>query len=342
MNIMKRKAILLIPILVSSLFLSCEKENQSQSAHQEPLSTEAFNFSTLEEVSIKQNEFKNYIEKAEQELSEKFSSESSSELLSKDIFDQLKSFHENRLDLIYRLRKELDFVSIQSIADEINSLKVISLSDSIDLFEEYSEFLENFDGIVSTKENISFPDITNKNGDLFLNNHDINEVSTIDGEVINGKSAKVNALSYRNGFFTKDFTTSSGVKVQFVIEWRAGRTYHTDFFGIRKYGSYTKYISYVKIPNSASVLTTVPLPSTIFKPSSSSMALFSNETHPLLGEYWDVSFPSGSSSWVVENRGSRQTYATVNLWSGLNSSGVFYQTIGNTTVEIVGNHSEQF
>lgn len=236
----------------------------------------------------------------------------------------LSKYHNERLKLIYQTRKNIGFTSIQSVADEINSLKSISIHDAEILFNNHNKFLKDFETVVTTK-NISYPFITNTKGELFLENYNINETELDESQF--SSANKSLATSYKSGLFTKDFE-----HVSYNVKWEVGRTYSRNWLGIRTYKSYTKYSFYTLIKSTG---TTRPNPA-IFSPDSDSQAGFENFTHPFLGEFWFVDFPSGSGVSVTKT--GKSSTATINLFGSIKSSGTFeYPYI----VTIEGDHFEQ-
>jgi hypothetical protein len=103
------------------------------------------------------------------ELLEKVNSKQINETVisNKEVINSLVKYHYKRLLNIKKIRKKLGFISIQSIADEINSLKILDKELSNKLFEENSNFLVNGNFQVLPKLSNDLAMITDKEGYIY-------------------------------------------------------------------------------------------------------------------------------------------------------------------------------
>ena len=85
-----------------------------------------------------------------------------------DIKDDLEFYHNEKLSHIYKLRRELGFTSLQSIADEINSLKLLNPEKSEELYHSYSNLLEKSKFQISSIYGDEISNVLNKDGKVKL------------------------------------------------------------------------------------------------------------------------------------------------------------------------------
>lgn len=89
------------------------------------------------------------------------------------VLEDVKFYHQEKLKAIYAERTRFGFTSIQSIADEINFLKLIDLNKSNQLFKSYKSFLTKNDLQTSTLYNQRVANLINSKGEVFLQNKEI-------------------------------------------------------------------------------------------------------------------------------------------------------------------------
>ncbi len=92
-----------------------------------------------------------------------------SNLNKSEIINDLKFYHNERLRVIYELRNELKFTSIQSIADEINSLKLLNPDKSNALFDKFSLLLERTEFCISTIFGKNESSVISTTGEIEIN-----------------------------------------------------------------------------------------------------------------------------------------------------------------------------
>jgi|GEM_PF-3203183 len=172
---MKKTLLLLIALIFIS---SCNTDdvliNPSIVSESEPLETLKFN--SNQDVHNKIN----YIlllkdEKEKNIVDEMFNSHSSTPIditrkkgLTKDLIDNVKKYHTKKLENIYSIREELGITSIQSIADEINSLKLLNPAKAKELLFVYAEKLNQEKFLVTTKAGFGISEVINSKGELYI------------------------------------------------------------------------------------------------------------------------------------------------------------------------------
>lgn len=94
--------------------------------------------------------------------------------ISEDVLkNDLEFYHKEKLKAIYLLRKKFNFTSIQSIADEIESLKLLNPEKAKILFEANSAHLKKHNSITSTIYNNRLSEIIDVEGKIILNDGNI-------------------------------------------------------------------------------------------------------------------------------------------------------------------------
>lgn len=91
----------------------------------------------------------------------------------KVLLEDVKFYHTERLKAIYAERAHFNFTSIQSIADEINSLKLLNPTKANNLLNKYESLLTKGKYETTSIFSKSVSTITNAKGELFLNNKNI-------------------------------------------------------------------------------------------------------------------------------------------------------------------------
>ncbi|QOG03661.1 hypothetical protein [Flavobacterium sp. MDT1-60] len=137
-----KKSILLATFCVA--LFSCSSDDTSTKTDSSLKKDEIFNFQSYEGMDKKIDEISEIKTQLEKSIAEKHISkvDNSSKNNSEDaILESVKNYHKEKLNNIYALRKQTNFTSIQSIADEINFLTLIDSIKSDALFEEYKKYL---------------------------------------------------------------------------------------------------------------------------------------------------------------------------------------------------------
>ncbi len=316
-------------ILLITIF-SCNGDNNDLKIKK---NIEVLNFENIEEIELAEKEFEDISNQSLSSIKQSSIKESNNE---EQILANLIDYHQKRIDKIFEIRQELNFTSLQSIADEINSLKLISPQEAYDKYVTYQNLLTEFDPVVSTNENISFPNITNSKGVLLLNDVDINNFeSNTTGKKTNNLSAKeVSKRTFKRGIVaTKQL--SSDMKI--VIQWSIGRTKHQDDIGTIFRRAFTQYDAFLEVKgrilNVGGVA--VPIPNsfvpvqTIFNASPSSGTVFEALDGPL-PQLIQLRFPTGTGTYV-NNRSGKVRFSPIRHSSstGIEVHGDFTVIIGD-------------
>ncbi len=336
--------------LIASLFLlffvmSCTDDQTDVIIEEEGISG-SLSLSKIEELEQKELLYRSMRDKIDVDLSIDFSSltelsnverKSNEPIDIESLVSELKKFHSERLLKIYSMRESTNFTSIQSIVDEINSLKLISPEDSKDLFNKYSASLINRNGIVSVAQNIAHPNITNADGILKFDGININLSETKDKKTI---PIPVDDDSGDDDYFPIDpidpidpiepvepvttsyyifdtpyktrthisqevrkvyetTTGSSTTSIEYIIRWGAG-VKRSNYILWNRSTPYTYYESYVKVNG-----VTVPNPANFYRIDTSSCLFFNFGVSN--GGITTLYFPGGSARSEVTNWGSTQT-----------------------------------
>jgi hypothetical protein len=169
------------------------------------------------------------------------------------IKNDLELYHREKLEGIYSLRKQLGFTSLQSIADEINSLKLLNPSKADYLFGKYSKLLKKSKFYVITSYGDIISNVLNVEGEVkvqgdYLNlDEDGNEgrsdyffdantndqpvLSEYDdnggGSVIGGTGTGIwtNQMINDEGYFSNSNANSDNIMMLMV--WSVGRKRNT-------------------------------------------------------------------------------------------------------------------
>lgn len=222
--------------------------------------------------------------------------------------ENVQFYHSERLKAIRELRQELHFTSIQSIADEINSLKVLDPAAAEQLYNDYKTYLEQTEYMTTTIF-----------GGLSGNIIGIDGKVVIGGASLDFANPDVAARWIRDEDIKQGALASSS---SYMIVWSAGRSVHKDDIGQTFYRSWTQLVSVVWY-NSTWTL----YPSYFFTNSGSQGYFFQGLST------WIVAFPAGANS-VLRNESGQQNgaYGTGNG----NVSGTYMAPVGNTYWTLTG------
>lgn len=280
------------------LLLSISCNNDDLSVKSEVSETQVLDFSSENEMKEKSAEINQFKKNKENQIVNKIFkninlevfedketsiSNSNTKIDDKTILENLKFYHTERLNSIYEERIYFNFTSIQSIADEINSLKLLNPERAEILYNKHEQFLHKSDYLTST---------------IFVN--ELSNVINTTGKVtINGKEfLKNNSTSNRFVRMTdikEGILTTNG---QYTITWHVGISEHRGDIGNTYYGNFAQLGSYV---NSGYGFILYP---SWFSVTADSEARFSA---PATMAYRTVKFQSGYGS-VLFNE-------DVNSWS---------------------------
>lgn len=207
------------------------------------------------------------------------------------ILNDLKIYHQERLNSIYELRKELNFTSIQSIADEINSLILLNPSKAKYLTSKYQGFLvKNVVEIVTIFDDRS-SNVINDNGEVLVEGKKLDLLKSVP------KSSTARYIGDES--VLSGIAASSG---EYFVYYFAGREVHKNSFGVRFFKYFTELKSYQATPNGL-----VACPST-FTVDSSSLAAFVQTKDQFFSSYdFTYSFISGYGTSVRFVGGNKNT-----------------------------------
>ncbi|WP_299433638.1 hypothetical protein [uncultured Aquimarina sp.] len=108
-------------------------------------------------------------------LTDKMIKESDGEVIDeKQLIESANYYHTEKLKVIYEEREERNFTSIQSIVDELNSLKLLNQTKYNALYNQYADLLIKSEYEISTKFDKGTSNLINAEGFLVLESHKIN------------------------------------------------------------------------------------------------------------------------------------------------------------------------
>lgn len=211
-------------------------------------------------------------------------------------------YHQKRLEAIHSLRQELHFTSIQSIADEVNSLKVLDPDAAERLYEQHKSFLQKTEYMVTTVFGGSQGNVVGTNGRVSVNGADLDFVNPdLAARWIRDEDIKQGILAGDSNY---------------RIVWSAGRSVHKDDIGQTFNRSWTQLASLVWY-NSTWTL----YPSHFFTNSGSTAYFFQGLST------WTLGFPVGSGSYLRNESASQPSP----YWTGNGSvSGSYWAPVGGS------------
>lgn len=237
------------------------------------------------------------------------------------ILSSLKVYHGLILSSIYELRRQLNFTSIQSIADEINSLSVIDFDKSKSLKETYQNLLKKdpITGLVTTIFDGRTSNVLNVNGKVLINGQKLDY-------------AQYSSIPNETGRYIGDEATIGGEAVNqngYAAFYHAGREIHRNDLGVKFFRYYTQLTTVAVLQVSPYVVAT---PSTfIVDPVSAAGFALSNTN--TIGDYaFTQPFISGSGDSFVRDSGGKKNNAYVPVGGRLKAT--FTSTIGGVYKEI--------
>lgn len=208
----------------------------------------------------------------------------------------LKKYHSNILKNIYQLRKEINFVSIKSIADEINSLKLINPEKAINLQKKYKLYLTEFQDLTTTIFDDRLSNIINLNGEVLVNGSKV---------VLNKNEKNIYGKYVRDELVNSGIAATSG---DWTVYYSAGRELHENDLGFEFYKYYTSMHSIVKIiisPILPPVIAPVPV---YYQVNPGSKAGFAQSGYmPVSPYFFEYDFISGFGASVRNTGGNKNT-----------------------------------
>ncbi|KAF2080240.1 hypothetical protein [Flavobacterium sharifuzzamanii] len=279
--------------IISLIITSCTNdETKSENAIE---NNSVLNFSSLEKMEQKIDEISAIKAEMDSQTSQKYISKSptlKSKLSENSIIEVLKNYHSDRLIDISNLRKNLNFVSIQSIADEINSLQILNADKANKLFYQHRNFLKrnNYNQVETIFENRS-GEVINEKGNVSINGipRDFTTSQSTTGKFITSSGKQGSFLSPDKNY---------------IVLYSAGRQTHEDDFGKTFFRYYTEFQAVYRDPTTGFL---VPCPS-LFGAQSSSYAGFSQSgDNPFADFAITMAYPSGSGSSLRSVGGQKWT-----------------------------------
>lgn len=312
------------------VLLSCSKEEvTSESISSVKEEIKIIDFSSFKEleneidkiISLKERKEKvalgNFerIKDSKIAVSEKLNKLEHASIISNATLKDLELYHNEKLNSIYELRKELNFTSIQSIADEINSLILVNPSKAKKLSVKYQKFLLKNKIEMETIFDDRSANVINDDGEVLVKGEKLNFKKSISTNPT-GKYIGDEAI-------ISDIAAYSG---EYFVYYFAGREVHKNFIGVRYFKYFTQLKSFMATPNGL-----VACPST-FDVTSGSLAGFAQTKSQFFSDYaFSYSYISGSGDTVRFVGGNKNTpYVPV----GGNIKGKFSTTIGGVYHEI--------
>ena len=225
------------------VLLSCGNEEDSA----QPISSvtqelKIMDFASTENMQNKIDEIIKLKEEKERITSNNFITANKSSINKKDsknnnevLINKLKQYHLEVLNNIYQLRKQINFISIKSVADEINSLKLINPEKANELEERYKEFLIEDNHLTTTIYDDRIANVVNLQGMV----------------LINGEVKKIDKLSKNiTGKYLRDEAINSGVAASLgdlTVYYAAGREVHENDLGVKFFRYYTQLYAITKL-----------------------------------------------------------------------------------------------
>lgn len=213
---------------------------------------------------------------------------------------ELKKYHTNVLNDIYDLRNQIGFVSIQSIADEINSLKLINPAKANQLTTKYKDFLNEHQDLTVTIFNQRLANVINLEGEVIVDGKKI---------LLQEKSKNIAAKYLRDESIITGVAASEGSSTDprgLKVYYNAGREVHENDLGIKFYRYYTEMTARIRVKVSFAFVY-MPIPIT-YEVNPGSIAGFVQAGSNPFSEYaFTYDFISGYGSSVRNTGGPKNT-----------------------------------
>jgi hypothetical protein len=295
--------------LISLLFISCSKDGITTDSESTLIKeSKALDFESYETMDSRIDEInalktqkesavlKIYqnIDNSEFVLSENLGALEEQKIKQNIMIKNSNIYHNEKLKTIYELRSELNFTSIQSIADEINELKSLNSSQATSLFEKHKKFLKKTKFEVQTIFDSRIANVINGNGEVLVKGTklDFNNSSSSNARYINDEDVLVKSVDYYRGTYS------------FTLRYYVGREYHRNSIGVGFYKYFTQLRLFYTIPEYG--IYDVPLPATFnINPGSKAGFLFIGSAGIFCEYTITVDFPSGSGAQVRNVGGNR-------------------------------------
>jgi hypothetical protein len=191
-------------------------------------------------------------------------------LLNEEIkYDKIKVdlifYHRERLNYIHELRKEMGFTSLQSLVDEINSLRLLEPNKAEQMYQKNSDFLNKSKYKVSSKFGDLVSNVLNLQGKVKINDKIISmdNISDEYGKILYEDGEGGTGGGGSGGSSPSFFVGDSGflhltIGGNLAVEWSVGRMLDNENI-FYNYAYFSKITGYVKTTGE----TYVPYPITI-------------------------------------------------------------------------------
>lgn len=328
---MNLKTYILSSVLVCTLF-SCSNDIENTNESNLSAKKEILNFGSENEMNAKIAEIEAFKANQDQQILEKIlqrnhitaptlaeakkiSNKTITEADKIKMLEDVKFYHQEKLNAIYAERAHFGFTSIQSIADEINFSKLINPTKANSLLKENAELLIIDKDFASTNSKIAL--VSNAQGKYMINNTVIKQepVKSNISRFIQDSQIKQGVLA-SNGFF--------------AVTWHVGVSEHRGDIGNTYYGNFSQFGGFVL----------GSLYPTWFYPSANSTQRFVRigTINPVKERY--VAFPT-SAGTIVRNE-DVNSFSTEywNQYSPLEGfvGGNFATIINGQVITISGSH----
>lgn len=243
---MKYFTIIIAAIVLASLF-SCEKDpiESSDRIAVQSFASEQDLLAATSEVDLLRLELEEEIRNeilrhtvsdvpTKQDVLSMSSASSSDEELKR----ALLQYHSMKIDAIHKERNERQFTSIQSIADEVNSLKIIDFEKHEALLVKYHEFLTTDKyGVITRFQQTGLSNMINTSGELLVEGQNV---------ALESENNPTPLKAYR---YVDNGTVAMSPDGKFVIVYQTGQNTRQGNWLSKRTVLYTKLTSYLWIEN---------------------------------------------------------------------------------------------
>jgi len=307
-------------LLLSVLFTSCSSDNSDIENSSLNESNRMLSISSLGDVESTLDEIESLKNEKEQIILSSIKRKKPSDVTMED----LNFYHKLRLESIYELNSELGYVSLQSIVDELNSLKQLDSNKEKALYSLHKEHI--------AKNDFGYKSIYGVGTSLLINRGlDIN----VEGIVYNLKDIESNnsfSSAQKGDVVDVDYEgILSGSTANYAITWHVGTHYISGFLGSelgsnnRAFNSLGSYVNvgfgYQSYPS-------------LFFTSPDSRSYFTDGS--------SLNYPVGYGAHITQ-KGVKRSLTNIKTFSSTNVSGTFQAGFVNGVVwTINASHSETF
>lgn len=214
---------------------------------------------------------------------------------------ELKKYHTNVLNDIYDLRDQIGFVSIQSIADEINSLKLINPAKANQLTTKYKDFLTEHQDLTVTIFDKRLANVINLEGEVIVDGKKISlqeNSKNISAKYLRDESINSGIAAFSQG--------SSSNPRGWKVYYNAGREVHENDLGFKFYRYYTEMTARIKVKVGFAMVS-MPIPITYEVNPGSIAGFVQTGSNPFSDYAFTYDFISGYGSSIRNTGGPKNT-----------------------------------